>query len=89
MRKLCQHCRHRLSYRPGRLCRACHSDRATRSLYLTSLAIQPPPRPFLLPLARYPDKSKLPRCPHGRRDGECPDCERAQRATVERTVPCE
>jgi len=69
---------------PGGLCRSCYGDPAIRVLHPAFR----PPRPRLRQTSahelfwRARNAGQLIRgdCPHGRPDGECPACEKAQRA---------
>ena len=80
--KPCRHCGLRGDYRPGGLCRVCYVDPDIRRHYPRDRCTEAVP-PLQLPkMDCYPDSYERPRCQHGLLDGECPTCERAQRALV-------
>jgi len=82
---MCQHCGQLKAIRPRTLCWRCYADKDIRQRYPAHVR-QPDATPKLdklplLPLLEhYPDHTRLPRCRHGRRDGECAACEQEQRA---------
>ena len=80
---LCRHCQRLLTMQARGLCKTCFNDRIVRSLY-------PPARETRRGIAAM-DKSLLhqprpERCEHERRDGECPECERKQRALLRQAL---
>ena len=84
MSRLCHNCGLKVANMPGGLCRSCCGDPAIRALHPAFH----PLRPRLHQTSahelywRAHNAGGLIRgdCPHGRPDGECPECEKAQRA---------
>jgi len=79
----CRHCGQRPPSRSRGLCWRCYADFTIRTLYPAYVKGHSAPKldklPLLPMLTVYPDHARRVRCPHGRRDGECPECEKKQR----------
>lgn len=83
-RGICKNCGTERLLRARGLCRSCYQTPAIREAHPSTSKWRPKKddgRATLPMLERYPDAKVIPYCPCGRfKDGECPECERTQRA---------